>query len=150
MNVSVVFLFLFTSYSTLFLMFHIWLFSALDVPYSFLGRQTEETGITELFKQARTRGMEEVYWCWWGHRQGPIGHLFCLVAGLGGWIGVSDFVLFLVAGISEIAGVGGHIVHRLMELYCFCVLFDYTISLYPTTVRTVRQYRPVWEKIARM
>ena len=90
MNVSTVFLFLFTSYSVLYLIFHIWLFSALDLPVSFLSHQAEEAGIDEVFKRAETREMEEVYWCWWGHRQGPIGHFFCLVAGLGGWIGVSE------------------------------------------------------------
>jgi hypothetical protein len=148
MNVSVVFLFLLTSYSLLFLIFHIWLFSALDLPLSFLGQQTEEMGIKEVFKHAETRGMEEIYWCWWGHRQGPIGHFFCLVAGVAGWIGVSEAIF--LAAIAQTPLFRGFAVHQLMHPFPFCVSFDFTTAFRSTTKKIVRQYYRVWEESTRM
>jgi hypothetical protein len=90
MMLSTVFLFLFTSYSLVFLSLHIWLFSSLGLSFSFLGQQAREAGIDELYKQANETGIKAVFWCWWGHGESPIGHLFCLLAGAGSWIGVSE------------------------------------------------------------
>lgn len=98
MLTSTVFAYLFASYAILTIIFQIWLLRALDLSWTFPTTESEETTLRDIYTKACTREVREVYWCWWGHREGPIGHIFWLTSFVGGLIGVS----------------------RAFELYMFC------------------------------
>lgn len=112
MLASTMFACLFASYTLLALLFQIWLFRALDLGWTFPTDQSEDSTLRDIYTQAQTRELREVYWCWWGHREAPIGHIFWLLSMIGGLVGVSGLVRrFCSADRTEtivVASVWGH------------------------------------------
>lgn len=92
--ISSIFLIFAAVYSAFTILSQLWLFRAINLPFSYLAQVSDKKGMREIYRRAVEVECREIYWTWWGHEKSPVGHIFVVIAFISGIIGVGVHTFF--------------------------------------------------------